>query len=147
MVTSNLSPDLASEASWMINFSAVVSNFAAALLSVSFLMVSPAESKTIFAVPSRRIEGVCLTSPRTYLCTGMRHGQRGQNADFGQNDRPTNFQDAPAGLGQNAGGNARKFVDDRKFITSARNGKERALCRPIRYWRIFRQPGNCEAFR
>src|SRR5438094_7215808 len=56
-----------------------------------------------------------------------------------------NFQDAPAGLGLNADGNARKFGDDRKFITSARNGEERTLRRPMGNRQIARERGNAEA--
>jgi len=211
-----------------------VSNFAGDLLTVNAWMVRPTESNAILAVPSRRIESECVTSPRTFsvrhrsaaqswnaadrsrgfarrvrrrgvckamtkiasnagewtnIADGLRwtmcekvhliillrscescvpawqvrgcsreglrgdqqvirfksefanklifafgegRGKRGQNADFRQDERPINFEDAPPGLGLHSHRYAREFTDDGKFIASARDGEEGALRLPMR---------------
>src|SRR6202795_2558381 len=63
----------------------------------------------------------------TNSCGSKRADERREDADFGQHERPVNFDDTPAALKLKIGRNAGFFDDDGEFVGGAGDGEKRTL--------------------
>ena len=92
-----------------------------------------------------RVEG--RKDEETDSRSGERAGECGKDADFGEHERAVNFDDAPAALMLDAGGNVGLLGNDGKFVSGPSYRKEGALRGPRGKLGVRRQADDGVFFR